>query len=495
MAHVITMHQLNKNTAAFHPVRTRFAPSPTGRMHLGNLRTALFNALLSMKVHGKFILRIEDTDAARSETVYQQLLMEDLQRLHIGWHEGPDIAGPYAPYTQAERTEIYQQYYQKLQARQYVYPCFCSAEALELTRKQQRAAGQPPRYPGTCRHLSPEEVQEKTAQGMQHTLRFRTDHHAETYLIFDDLVKGRQQYSIHDMGDFIIRKTDGSPTFMFANAIDDAMMQISHVLRGEDHLTNTPRQILLLQALQLPQPAYGHISIILGQDGAPLSKRNGSCSVHALRESGYLPLAILNYMARLGCVLSSHALLPMADLAEHFSMKGLVRSPARFDRQQLDYWQKQAVQQTDATALLEWVKPVLTQNKHPLSDTRIAKLLTLVKDNIFLPRDILFWCGQLEDSAPMDYQPEACAVLAKTNADFFRTCSQTVQDHGTDWTAFQQTITTTTGVKGKSLFQPVRAALTGTLQGPIMADLFAFLGQKRLMERFEQAYTKVLAMA
>ena len=271
-------------------IKTRFCPSPTGYMHLGNIRTAVFNYLLAKALGGVFLLRIEDTDRERSQSLYSDALQKDLEWLGLHWQEGP--------YFQSERQNIYDQYYQQLIDKDLAYPCFCTEEELTLSRKIQRASGKPPRYPGTCAHLTETQIQEKKSSGLIPTLRFRVND--DEVIEFDDLVRGHHRFLGKDIGDFIIRRTDGTSPFMFCNAIDDALMGVTHALRGEDHVANTPRQVLILKALNLPAPQYGHISLIVGPDGSPLSKRHGSQSVQDLRESGYLNIALNNYLARLG---------------------------------------------------------------------------------------------------------------------------------------------------------------------------------------------------
>lgn len=278
-------------------VKTRFAPSPTGLLHLGNVRTALFNALYARHGGGVFLLRIEDTDLERSRGEYILSLMEDMHWLGLDWQEGPEADDTHGPYAQSQRGEIYRRYFDELEEQGLAYPCFCSQRELELSRKTQLASGRPPRYAGTCAHLTAEERQKRLDKGIQPTLRFRVENGAVVQ--FNDLVRGPQAFPTDDIGDFVIRRAEGSAAFFFSNAIDDALMDVTHVLRGEDHLTNTPRQILLQQALGLATPHYGHISMIVGADGAPLSKRTGSRSVRELREAGYLPLAVVNYLARL----------------------------------------------------------------------------------------------------------------------------------------------------------------------------------------------------
>ena len=270
------------------PITTRFAPSPTGELHLGNARTALFSWLFARHHGGRFVLRIEDTDTERSKEAYTAALMEDLQL--DGAASGiwvPGRAEPGEEYHQSRRGAIYARHSATLDARGLTYPCYCTPLELDLSRKAQLAAGRPPRYAGTCRELSPEARVRKSAQGISPTTRFRvpTGRRVE----FDDMVHGAQSFATDDIGDFILRRADGSAAFFFSNAIDDAEMGITHVLRGEDHLTNTPRQLLVLEALGLRAPTYGHLSLLVGADGSPLSKRHGATSVREFRERGYLP--------------------------------------------------------------------------------------------------------------------------------------------------------------------------------------------------------------
>ena len=288
---------MSDNTS-FSSVKTRFCPSPTGYLHLGNVRTALFSALLAKHSKGCFLLRIEDTDKTRSDDVFTHALIEDLRWLGLHWQEGVDAGGDLGPYHQSQRQSIYDDYYERLIAMKMAYMCFCTEEQLTLQRTLQQKAGKPPRYSGVCRHLSDAEIKEKIAAGVKPTLRFCIPENE--MITFTDMVRGEQRFNSNDLGDFVIKRADGTAPFMYGNAIDDALMGVTHVLRGEDHLTNTPRQIAILKALNLPVPQYGHIALIVGPDGAPLSKRHGSRSLRALHEEGFLPMAIVNYLARLG---------------------------------------------------------------------------------------------------------------------------------------------------------------------------------------------------
>ncbi|MGH8369745.1 MAG: glutamate--tRNA ligase, partial [Gammaproteobacteria bacterium] len=254
-------------------IRTRFAPSPTGHLHVGNARTALFNALFAAHMGGTLILRIEDTDAERSKREFEAGLIRDLSWLGVVWQEGPDRDGARGPYRQSERGAIYAEQVERLQTQGHAYPCFCTPAELALSRKAQLAAGKPPRYAGTCAQLGKPQIEARLAKGLKPALRFRVPAKGET--VFEDMIRGHQVFANQDIGDFIIQRADGSPAFFFSNAVDDALMGVTHVLRGEDHLANTPRQLLLLAALELSAPQYAHLSLIVGEGGAPLSKREG----------------------------------------------------------------------------------------------------------------------------------------------------------------------------------------------------------------------------
>ncbi len=460
------------------PIKTRFAPSPTGFIHLGNARTALFNALLAGAGRGVFLLRIEDTDAERSREAFVAALEEDLRWLDIPWQEGPAADAGHGPYRQSQRGGVYDTYYRQLTEQGLAYPCFCSPQELELSRKAQRAAGRPPRYSGKCAHLKPEEVQAKREQGLTPTLRFRVP--AETTIAFDDLVRGEQRFPGSDIGDFIIRRADGTPAFFFCNAVDDALMGVTHVLRGEDHLTNTPRQLLILEALGLPLPAYGHINLIVGPDGAPLSKRHGSRSLRELRAAGYFPLAVANYLARLGHSYDSDALLDMAALAAEFDPTRLSRAPARYDAHQLLHWQNQVIERTDAETLWQWMGAEV-HGQVPESDRE--SFVTAVRPNISFPEQAAAWAGRIYNDLFV-IGDEAREVAAEAGAGFFQAALEALEHHPDDFKALANAVKEKTGAKGKALFMPLRAALTGETGGPEMGRVFPLIGPERARRRF-----------
>ena len=459
-------------------IKTRFAPSPTGLLHLGNVRTALFNALYARHGGGVFLLRIEDTDLERSRGEYILALKEDMHWLGLDWQEGPEADDTHGPYAQSQRSDIYQRYFAQMEDNSLAYPCFCSQRELELSRKTQLASGRPPRYAGTCARLSAEDRQKRIDKGMQPTLRFRVDDGA--VVRFDDLVRGPQAFATVDIGDFVIRRADGSAAFFFSNAIDDALMEVSHVLRGEDHLTNTPRQILLQQALGLRSPLYGHISMIVGADGAPLSKRTGSRSVRELREAGYLPLAVVNYLARLGHHYENNAYLDMNGLANEFELAKLGRSPARYDSAQLDYWQRQAVQHAEAETLWQWMgAAVHAVVPAPQRDAFVAA----VRANIMLPDEALHW-AHVVFAETLELQGEARTHAAEAGPQFFKAAVAAIDAHPSDYAAMVEQIKRDSGAKGKALFKPLRAALTGEIDGPELAPLMTLMTAPRARARF-----------
>jgi nondiscriminating glutamyl-tRNA synthetase len=466
--------------------KTRFAPSPTGEIHLGNLRTALFSYLYAAGHDGLFLLRIEDTDVQRSRPEYVQALMRELRWLGLDWQEGPEAGGDQGPYFQAQRLSIYQRYYAALDAAGATYPCFCSDTQLKLARKAQRAAGQPPRYPETCASLSPQAVQRKLDQGGKPTLRFRVP--PGERVEFDDLVRGAQRFSSDEIGDFIIRRSDGTPAFFFSNAIDDALMEVSHVLRGEDHLTNTPRQLLILRSLGLRTPAYGHLSLLTGDDGSPLSKRHGSRSVRQLRETGFLPGAILNYLARLGHSYGVDSFAELDRLAEGFSLERLGKAPARYDEAQLRYWQKEAVAAASIDSLVKWFRQSgegcgLSAD---WSDTRLAALLEVVRENIEIPADVAQWLQRLS-AGPLSVAERERQILSAAGSRFFRASLALLDVPGQGFRDFAKSVGNQTGAKGKGLFMPLRVALTGVMHGPEMERLWDWLGPDVCRTRLQAA--------
>jgi glutamyl-tRNA synthetase len=281
------------------PVRVRFAPSPTGSLHVGGARTALFNWLLAKKTKGSFIVRVEDTDEARSTRESENMILGDLKWMNMNWDEGPGVEGPYGPYRQSERKDIYKKYGDQLIAQGKAFRCFCTPEELDEKRAAAEAAGLDPKYDGTWRNADPVEVQKKIDNGDPYTVRFMVP--PGKVVSIDDIVRGKVTWDADaSLGDFIILRSNGMPVYNFCVAVDDANMQVTHVIRAEEHLTNTLRQMLILEALGYRPPTYAHCSLILGQDRSKLSKRHGATSVSQFAEQGFLPQAMMNYLANLG---------------------------------------------------------------------------------------------------------------------------------------------------------------------------------------------------
>ncbi len=450
-------------------VVTRFAPSPTGSVHLGNARTAFFSFLWARKAGGRFILRMEDTDQVRSEDRYRAQLFEDLHWLGLDWDEGPDIGGPRGPYDQSERTLIYARLFSKLEASDRCYPCYCTDAELELARKLQRMAGKPPRYAGTCRDLGATERAERAARGLLPTLRFRVEE--GKVIDFVDLVHGPQRFNSSDIGDFIVRRQDGTAPFFFSNAVDDSLMGVTHVLRGDDHLANTPRQLMLLEALDLRTPRYGHVGLLMGADGTPLSKRHGSASVRDFRNSGYLPEALLNQLFHLGHVSDVEHWLALREMPAHFFPERLGRAPARLDESQLVHWQKQALQHLPADEMGAWLAPVLPSFT---DESTRAAFIELVRHNIVLPDDAKPWAAALEGELP-ELPSDSRRILEEAGKPFFASALSAYDESGGNWSALTRLLKERSGKSGAKLFMPLRLALTGMTHGPELAPLLKLM--------------------
>ncbi len=302
-------------------VRVRFAPSPTGDLHLGNVRTALYNWLYARHTKGVFILRVEDTDKVRSTDEHCENLLDIMTWLGLDWDEGPRVGGPYEPYKQSERTSIYEEHLERLKAKNLVYPCYCTEEELDLERKRQLGRGHMPKYGGKCKKLTPQEIKEFDAAGKPSVLRFIVPPGA---IVVHDEVRGEVTFPDDQLGDFVLTRSDKSPTYNFTVVVDDSLMKVTHVIRGEDHLSNTPKQILLYNALGYQPPKFAHLSIIKGSDGQKLSKRHGETSVESYKAKGYMPEPFLNYLALLGWAPKSGEILSLKEMAAEFDLTHII---------------------------------------------------------------------------------------------------------------------------------------------------------------------------
>ena len=455
-------------------MKTRFAPSPTGLMHFGNLRTALFNYLFANKSKGIFLLRIEDTDLIRSKEEYCACLLDDLKWAGITFNEGP--------YKQSQRSLIYAEFYQKLEEASLAYPCFCSEQQLAINRKLQLASGKPPRYSGACKNLSKGEIQAKINAGQKPVLRFRVPQN--TTIEFNDLLKGQQSFNSNDIGDFIIRRQDGSPSFMFCNAIDDVDMSITHVLRGEDHLTNTPRQIMILNALQLSPPLYGHFPMINGHDGTPLSKRNGSQTIQSLREQGYLPLAIINYLARLGHYYNETKFLPLSELIKQFDLAHINSAPAKYDELHLKHWQKENMLNL---TVAEFWKAIKINVERLMPETKYMEFAKLIQPNILMPNEASGW-GEIFFNKVVNIQDQEKMILKQAGTKFFKIIyDYLITNSSINFQEILKLLKGALNCTGKKLFMPIRIALTGKTHGPELENIMELMGIELVRLRIENA--------
>ncbi|MBI5048812.1 MAG: glutamate--tRNA ligase [Deltaproteobacteria bacterium] len=463
---------------AYNKIRVRFAPSPTGYLHIGNARTAFFNWLFARQQSGQFVLRIEDTDTKRSTKVFEQSILEDLKWLGLDWDEGPDKKGPFGPYRQSERFGIYKDYADRLIAQSRVYPCYCTHERLEEVRQRQIKAGWPPKYDGRCRTLSKDD----RPKDIKPVLRFKV---SENAVVFEDKVHKKLLFDGAVFGDFIIVGSDGIATYNFAVVIDDALMEITHVIRGEDHLSNTPRQILLFEALGFPVPEYAHMSLIFGPDKTPLSKRHGVASINDLKESGFLPEAVVNHLCHLGFS-PGKELLSLDEAIKSFSLQRLSRSPAIFDIERLKTFNRAYIEKTDTERLLNLVEPYFAEG---VSREWLRIAVGAVKGDAVslkeIPDILLPFLSQpvLEKEAEQILdEPPAKEILLILAEEIEKEAGLTADTYKKIITAIKQK----TGASGKRLLMPIRAALTGKVKGLELEKVFVLLGKREAAARVKK---------
>ena len=450
------------------PVRVRFAPSPTGLLHVGNARTALFNWLLARREDGKFVLRVEDTDTERSSRASEDGIRADLRWLGLDWDEGPEAGGNFSPYRQSERLPLYASYARTLIEAGHAYWCFCSAEQLERERAGALAANAPPKYSGRCRGIPLAEALARRAAGENAAIRFAVP--ADRDVTFEDLVRGVVTFHTSVIGDPIIVRSDGGPAYNFAVVVDDALMEISHVIRGEDHISNTPRQILIYEALGFAPPSFAHLSLVMGPDHAPLSKRHGATSVSEFRARGYLPEALVNYLALLGWSPGDgEELMAIADMAARFDVTRVSHSAAVFDTDKLAWMNRQYMKACEPERLVELTMPWFEARfGGRCSRAAVAAVLPLAVGAVDrleeLPERVAFvfeW-NQGEAARLVAAEPDGARVVAAF-ADAIADQGPLTRD---SFRAAATAARHATGIKGKALFHPVRVALTGLDSGP-----------------------------
>lgn len=471
-------------------VRVRFAPSPTGDLHVGGARTAIFNWLFARHHGGAFVLRIEDTDVERSTIASEAALVADLRWLRLDWQEGPDVGGPHGPYRQSERLERYARIARELVERGLAYPCFCSGELLEAKRGEAARTGNPPRYDGTCRHLSPEKIEELRSLKTPEAIRFKVP---EEMVSFQDLIRGPIRFDADTVGDFVVLRSNARPTYNFAAAVDDRAMRITHVLRGEEHLPNTLRQILLFRALGASLPEFGHLPLIMAEDRSKLSKRHGAASVGELREMGLLPEAVVNYLVLLGW---SHPegreILGVDELVERFTLERVSKSAAVYDKRKLFWMNGQYIRKTpvrDLFTAADAFFPHEVGSSYP-KEERVA-ILRLLQESVERLGDLP------KMSAPFlpipEMEDEALAVLRSPGTSGILEALARIlersprQFSGEEFKGWMKEVGKTTGKTGKDLFFPVRAALTGALHGPDLGGVASLRGRDQVLGLLERA--------
>jgi nondiscriminating glutamyl-tRNA synthetase len=470
-------------------IRVRFAPSPTGFLHVGGARTALFNWLYARHTGGTFVLRIEDTDLARSTKESEQSLLEDLAWLGLDWDEGPVKGGSFAPYRQSERLDIYREEAAKLIAGGMAYSCFCTDEELERNREEALARGDSPHYNGTCRELTREEIAKKRGAGLPEVVRFRVP---EGDVTIDDEIRGTVTLATSMVGDFVLIRSNGQPTYNFAASVDDRLMEITHVLRGEEHLPNTLRQGLLYRAFKAEPPRFGHLPLIHGEDHSKLSKRHGASSVSELRAQGFLPQAAINYLALLGWSHSGEReVLSSADLIADFALERVSKSPAIFDMTKLRWLNGMHIRDTAPDELFpvadQFFGGEITDGYSSEQRREIFKLLQQKIDvfsdlqnfsNTFSPdvviedeaREALGWGGSRAVLGAFTEE-----LRAGGGAISLESIKAAIKAAGK-----------TSGAKGKELYFPIRAAVTGSVHGPDLAGVIAVKGIDAVLTLLEK---------
>ncbi len=477
-------------------IRVRYAPSPTGHLHIGNARTALFNYLFARRHGGKFIVRIEDTDVKRNVAGGEESQLKYMSWLGITWDESIDIGGGYGPYRQTERLDIYSRYWQQLLDEGKAYRCYCTEAELEQEREEQSARGETPRYSGRHRDLSAEQQAAFEAEGRVASIRFRVPED-RTYT-WDDMVKGTISIDTKETGDFVIVKKDGIPTYNFAVAVDDHLMKISHVLRGEDHISNTPRQLMIYEALGWEPPLFAHMTLIVNESRKKLSKRDESIIqfIEQYENLGYLPETLFNFIALLGwSPEGEQELFTREGLVEAFDESRLSRSPAVFDTNKLAWMNNEYIKSLELARLVDLCLPHLQKagrvSEEPEAGERewAADLIGLYRDKLrwgaeIVPLTELFFLESFQDEAEAVTVLEEETVPAVLGA--FLSGVETLEPEA--WNeegikALIKSVQKETGCKGKSLFMPIRAAVTGQTHGPDLNRTIALLGQAKVAQR------------
>ena len=469
-------------------VRCRFAPAPSGSIHIGNARSALFSWLFARHHAGAFVLRVEDTDASRVSEEAFHGVMESLRWLGIDWNEGPDVGGPNGPYRQSQRGDLYRDHVDRLLSAGHAYRCYCTADELDERRRAAAAAGTPPGYDGRCRRLTEQERAAFEKQGRPFAIRFAMPGEDVTIA---DLVKGDVHFPAKSLSDFVIVRSDGSPVFLLAVAVDDLLMGITHVIRGDDLLASAPRNAAVIKALGGTAPRYGHLPQVLGMDGKPLSKRHGSTSVEAFREQGFLPEALMNYLALLGWSKDEFTTFMSRDeLIESFELSRVSGNPAAFDTQKLAWMNNHYVRSLDDDELAARCLHFLTEDGLLPDPVTLRAAMPLVKERMKTlaeaPQLLRFLFT--DDVTPNE---KAAALIERAGPAYLKTCADAL-DTVEGWTVEQiqttlDAVATAAGLNRTKGWQPVRAAVTGSNVSPPLPESLALLGRERTVARLRGA--------
>lgn len=477
-------------------IRVRYAPSPTGHLHIGNARTALFNYLFARSQSGKFIIRIEDTDSSRNIEGGEQSQLHYLKWLGIDWDESIDKDGGYGPYRQSERIHIYKEHAEQLMERGLAYKCYCTEEELEAEREAQRARGEMPRYSGKCRHLTDEEREKLESEGRKPSIRFKVPE-GKVYQ-FTDMVKGDVAFESDGIGDFVIIKKDGVATYNFAVVIDDHYMKISHVLRGDDHISNTPRQLMIYEAFDWEPPTFGHMTLIVNENRKKLSKRDESIIqfIEQYEELGYLPEALFNFIALLGwSPVGEEEIFSKEQFIEMFDPNRLSKSPAVFDTQKLAWMNNQYIKKCSREKIVNLALPFLVKAgrlPEEMSEEQkkwAEELIVLYQEQMSYGAEIV----ELTDlffQTTLTYNEEAMEVLSEEQVPevvsaFLNEIEMLEELTPESVKAATKAVQKKTGQKGKRLFMPIRVVTTGQTKGPELPVAIALLGKDKVISRLQ----------
>lgn len=474
-------------------IRVRIAPSPSGNLHIGTARTALFNYLFAKKTDGKYILRIEDTDLDRSSDAYIKNIFDSLKALGLSWDEGPDVGGAYGPYSQSERFDIYPKYAQQLIDSGHAYECFCTPEELQAEKEEAQKNKIAHVYSGKCKNLTEEQKEELRKQGRKPAIRFHVE---SKELIFNDLVKGELKFNTSLIGDFVIMKSNGTPTYNFAVVVDDMLMKISHVIRGEDHISNTPKQILIYEALGAKIPEFGHLGMILAPDRSKLSKRHGATGVSEFVEKGYLIEALVNFVALLGWSPSDgNEIKTVDEIAADFRIAEVSSSNSIFEYDKLNWMNSQYIKKLEINEIKDKLKPFLTEyDLSELTDEQYTRMVEITREPLTILSDITdavpYFFGQ-----KVSIEPEVQTEVLDTETS--QSVLKEFLSQAENWDFNEETLHNKLeefrgffkekGIKPKETMWAIRAAVTGRTKGADICAVISVLGKNKVLDRIKNA--------